>query len=170
MLLSAGRPSWEIRMLYDGECSLCMKEVNFLRARDAGRNKIDFVDIASPGYDPAANAGIGYATAMEKIHAIGADGRVITGVEVFRRLYEAVGLGWVYAVTKNDAVGRAADKLYDFWARYRTQITGREALGVILQRRAAEAAGRGDAGSLCGGEGDGAAACEVPQAEAARRS
>lgn len=45
-------------MLYDGECSLCMKEVNFLRKRDAGVGKIDFVDIAAPTYRPQDNAGI----------------------------------------------------------------------------------------------------------------
>lgn len=37
---------------------------------------------------------------MVRIHAILADGRVLTDVEVFRALYEAVGLGWVYAATK----------------------------------------------------------------------
>lgn len=38
--------------------------------------------------------------AMLKIHAIEADGTIITGVPVFRRLYQAVGLGWVYAITQ----------------------------------------------------------------------
>jgi predicted DCC family thiol-disulfide oxidoreductase YuxK len=44
-------------MLYDGECSLCMKEVNFLRKRDAAAGRIDFVDIAEPSYRPEENAG-----------------------------------------------------------------------------------------------------------------
>ncbi len=69
------------------------------------------------------------------------------------------GLGFVYAVTKNKAVEAAANAVYEVWAKYRTELTGREALGVILQRRAAEAAGRGDDGSLCG---DDATECEVP--------
>jgi predicted DCC family thiol-disulfide oxidoreductase YuxK len=166
-------------MLYDGACPLCMKEVDFLRRRDAGAGRIDFVDIADPGYSAAANAGISYeqargrrlgagpawrarpgggaggrrrgpgrasaeagaprawaqqahsptpapppwrAQAMEKIHAIERDGRVITGIEVFRRLYEAVGLGWVYSATKNKAVEAAANAVYDVWAKYRTQV------------------------------------------------
>lgn len=29
--------------------------------------------------------------------------------QVFRRLYEAVGLGWVYAITRLPLVGRLAD-------------------------------------------------------------
>lgn len=51
---------WDIRMLYDGDCPLCMREVNMLRRRDKEAGKIDFVDISSPQYDPAANANISY--------------------------------------------------------------------------------------------------------------
>ncbi len=38
--------------------------------------------------------------AMKKIHAITNEGRIVTGVEVFRLLYEEVGLGFVFAITK----------------------------------------------------------------------
>lgn len=154
---SSGRSSWDIRMLYDGDCPLCMREVNMLKNRDAGtppsaaatstachaaryslrtchvcepamaccaspgsqphtsasavpssctsqklrpglpvdgagKNKIDFVDISSPTYSAADNAGISYEQAMGRIHAILPDGKIVTDVEVFRRLYEAVGL------------------------------------------------------------------------------
>ena len=37
-----------------------MREVNMLRRRDAGMDKIAFVDIDAPDYDPAQNAGISY--------------------------------------------------------------------------------------------------------------
>lgn len=52
------KPSWDIRMLYDGDCPLCMREVDFLKSRDAGKGKIDFVDISGPSYSPADNQGI----------------------------------------------------------------------------------------------------------------
>lgn len=45
---------------------------------------------------------------MKKIHAITADGKVVVGVEVFRRLYEAIGLGYVYAITKCAGWGSAS--------------------------------------------------------------
>ena len=47
-------------MLYDGDCPLCMREVNMLRKRDKDQNKIGFVDISSPDYTPKDNAGISY--------------------------------------------------------------------------------------------------------------
>ncbi|GIL77144.1 hypothetical protein Vretimale_3177 [Volvox reticuliferus] len=138
---AAPRPSWDIRLLYDGDCPLCMKEVNFLRGRNQA-GKVLFVDIASPDYDPAQNAGVTFEQAMETIHGITADGRIYTGVEVFRLVYEAVGLGWVYAITKNPAVLALANKVYDVWAKYRTQLTGREALEVLLERRRLDLAGK----------------------------
>lgn len=139
---TANRPltkSWEIKMLYDGDCPLCMREVNFLRSRNAA-GKIEFVDIASPDFSPEDNQNISFEEAMGAIHAILPDGTVITNVEVFRRLYEAVGLGWLYAVTKVEPVGHLADAVYGVWAKYRMQITGREDLSVILEKRRGKAA------------------------------
>ena len=52
--------NWEIKMLYDGDCPLCMREVNMLKKRDKDQHKIGFVDISSPDYIPANNAGISY--------------------------------------------------------------------------------------------------------------
>lgn len=72
---------------------------------------------------------------MGKIHAILSDGTIVVGVEVFRRLYEAVGLGWVYAATRNPAIAAAANAAYDVWARFRLQLTGRPALGQVLLDR-----------------------------------
>jgi hypothetical protein len=73
-------PVWKIRMLYDGECPLCMKEVNFLQQRDAGAGAIDFVDIAASGYSPSQNAGLEYETVMGEIHALLPDGTIIVKV------------------------------------------------------------------------------------------
>jgi len=125
-------PKWEIRMLYDGGCPLCMREVDMLRQRDAGVGRIDFVDIDQEGYDPALNAGITFEQAMGSIHAITREGEVVTGMPVFRRLYEVVGLGWVYAVTRLPWVERAASAVYDVWARNRLAVTGRPPMEQIL--------------------------------------
>ena len=43
----------EIRVLYDGECPLCVREIRFLERRDGGRLRLEFEDIASPSFDPS---------------------------------------------------------------------------------------------------------------------
>lgn len=127
---------WRIKLLYDSECPLCLREVNFLRKRDAGRGLVAFVDIADDLYNPEDNGGVDYKTAMGRIHAVLPDGSVIKNVEVFRRVYEALGMGWIYAITKLPVIGFIADALYGIWADWRLKLTGRPNLATIESERA----------------------------------
>jgi predicted DCC family thiol-disulfide oxidoreductase YuxK len=130
-------PPWTIKLLYDGECPLCVREVNFLQRRDAGRGLVAFVDIARDDYTPADHGGIDFETAMGRIHAVLPDGTVIKNVAVFRRVYEVLGMGWMYAVTKVPIVGAIADWLYGIWADKRLALTGRTDLATIVRDRQA---------------------------------
>ncbi len=128
-------PSWRIKLLYDGQCPLCLREVNFLRKRDAGRGLVAFVDIADDRYNPSENGGVDFETAMGRIHAVLPNGTVIKNVEVFRQVYEVLGMGWIYAATKWSIVGPIVDKLYDIWADWRLALTGRPDLATIMADR-----------------------------------
>ena len=114
---------WQIKVLYDGDCPLCMREIRFLRARD-GAGRIAFEDIAAPDFDPAPY-GLDHATLMARIHGVLPDGRLIEGVEVFRRLYEQVGLGWLVAPTRWPLLRPLFDAAYRAFARNRLRLTGR---------------------------------------------
>ncbi len=127
--------SWQIELLYDGECPLCLREVNFLKRRDAGRGLVAFVDIAGDRYIPEAHGGVDFETAMGRIHAVLPDGTVIKNVEVFRRVYEILGMGWIYAVTKLPIIGSIVDWLYGIWADWRLAVTGRPDLATIVSDR-----------------------------------
>jgi predicted DCC family thiol-disulfide oxidoreductase YuxK len=128
-------PSWRIKLLYDGACPLCMREVKFLQRRDADRGLVAFVDIAADDYDPAAHGGVEFEAAMGRIHAVLPDGSVIQNVEVFRRIYETLGMGWVYAATRLPVIGAIADALYSLWADWRLALTGRSNLAIIVTKR-----------------------------------
>ncbi|NDJ18831.1 thiol-disulfide oxidoreductase DCC family protein [Myxacorys almedinensis] len=127
--------SWQIKLLYDGECPLCVREINFLRKRDAGRGLVAFVNIADDDYTAEANGGIDFETAMGRIHAILANGTVITNVEVFRRVYETLGMGWIYAATRLPVIGLIVDKLYVIWADWRLPMTRRPNLAIVVAQR-----------------------------------
>ncbi len=137
-------PGWQIELLYDGDCPLCVREVNFLRRKDAGRGIISFVDIAALDYDPQQHAGIDFETAMGVIHAVKSDGDVIRGVDVFRHVYDALGIGWIYAATKWPLIGPLVDKLYELWADRRLAVTGRPTLQEIVRDRQQAMDGCGD--------------------------
>jgi len=125
---------WKINVLYDSECPLCMHEIRWLSKRDKlGHAK--FTDIASPGYNPNENGNVDYKTGMRTMHGVLPDGRVLSGMPVFRVLYDAVGLGWVWSVTLLPGMGWIADRAYTVWASWRMKITGREELEVIFRKR-----------------------------------
>jgi predicted DCC family thiol-disulfide oxidoreductase YuxK len=127
--------TWKIKLLYDGACPLCVREVNFLKSKDGDRGLINFVDIAADDYDSADNAGIDFETAMGRIHAVLPNGEIVQNVEVFRRTYDILGIGWIYAITKIPIFGSLADILYGVWADYRLLLTGRGNLKTIVAKR-----------------------------------
>ncbi|MEM7772660.1 MAG: DUF393 domain-containing protein [Cyanobacteria bacterium P01_A01_bin.37] len=126
---------WKIKLLYDGDCPLCLREVNFLAKHDDGRGLVNFVDISDAGYSPDDNAGIDYETAMGRIHAIRSDGTIITNVEVFRQTYQVLGMGWIYAATKWPVIGPFVDWVYELWAERRLALTGRPSLESLIEAR-----------------------------------
>jgi predicted DCC family thiol-disulfide oxidoreductase YuxK len=127
--------NWAINLLYDGDCPLCVREVNFLRQKDRGRGLVKFTDIADNAYDPAENGGIDFETAMGRIHAVRADGTVVKNIEVFRQVYDVLGIGWIYAPTQWPIIGALVDWLYSLWADWRLALTGRPSLQTIVAER-----------------------------------
>jgi len=127
--------SWKINLLFDGDCPLCVREVNFLRKKDNGRGWVKFTDIADPAYAPEENGGVDFETAMGRIHAVMADGTVLKNVEVFRKVYTILGVGWIYAPTGWPMIGPIVDWLYGVWADWRLALTGRPSLKTILAER-----------------------------------
>jgi predicted DCC family thiol-disulfide oxidoreductase YuxK len=113
----------EIEAFYDGECPLCIREVKLLRRLDK-EGHIKFTDITAKDFD-AQRLGIDQSELMKQIHARLPDGRIVTGVEVFRRLYSAVGWTWPVALSRLPGVRQALDVAYRVFARNRRWLTGR---------------------------------------------
>ncbi|HEX4336327.1 MAG TPA: DUF393 domain-containing protein [Polyangiaceae bacterium] len=114
----------QVEVFFDGECPLCTREIALLRRLDANRERILFTDIAAPGFDPMPY-GVSQDDLMAKIHGRLPDGRLIEGVEVFRRLYDAVGFGLLVKVTRLPLVASLLDAAYRWFAKNRLHLTGR---------------------------------------------
>ena len=130
----------EIEVFYDGACPVCDWEMRSLARRDRAR-RVCFTDIAAPAFSPEA-AGIEGAALDQRIHARLATGEIIEGVEVFRRLYAAVGLGALVALTRLPGISRTLDIAYACFARHRKRLASLRAspLRRLHPRTAAAAA------------------------------
>jgi len=111
-----------------------MMEVEFLKKRDI-EGRIKFSDLSAPDYNPADHGNVKFADGMRKIRAVLPGGNVVTGVEVFRQTYKAIGFGWVFELTSVPLIGKAADAIYDLWAENRLRLTGRGDLADVLKER-----------------------------------
>ena len=114
---------WEIEVFFDGDCPLCVREIGMLRRKDRKR-KIRFTDISVPQFRPD-EVGKDLDTLMAEIHGRSPNGEWITGVEVFRQLYAAVGFSPLVALTRLPLVSHGLELGYRIFARNRLRLTGR---------------------------------------------
>jgi predicted DCC family thiol-disulfide oxidoreductase YuxK len=115
--------SWNIEAFFDGECPLCLKEVQLLRKLDR-KELIRWTDIAALGFD-AQVYGKTHDEFMAKMHGRLPDGTWVEGVEVFRQLYAAVGFGPLVSLSRLPGISHVADLGYQVFAKNRLRLTGR---------------------------------------------
>lgn len=121
--MQAQSPEFEIEMFYDGECPLCRRETNMLKRLDS-RQRIRFTDIASPEFSDDS-IGKSIDELMAEIHGRLPTGEWLTGVEVFRQLYSAVGFGPLVRLTRLPGIRHLLTIGYRLFARNRLRLTGR---------------------------------------------
>lgn len=114
---------WHVEVFYDGDCPLCLREIKLLRWMDR-RKRIRFSDIAKPSFR-ASDYGKTMQEFMDEIQGRLPDGSWIIGVEVFRRLYTAVGLRPLVALTRIPGISHGLDLGYRVFAKNRLRLTGR---------------------------------------------
>ena len=110
---------WRVKMLYDGACPVCSREVRYLKRRAERRGAaVTFEDISDPQFD-AQPYGVSQKQLHRRIHGQLADGTLIRDLEVFRRVYHELGLGWLLAWTRLPLVRHVANLGYTVFASMR---------------------------------------------------
>jgi len=118
---------YQIEVFYDGDCPLCIREINMLRNMDK-HHRIKFTDISSPEFNITC-VNLTMQMLMDRIHGRLPDGTLIEGVEVFRQLYSAVGFTWIVKLTRIPGISHLLDWGYRIFAKNRLKWTGRCADG-----------------------------------------
>ena len=74
----------DVTVWYDGDCPLCMREINLMRRLDK-RRAINFVEIQT-----AAACPVDLATLMKRFHAQERDQPVVSGAAAFAAMWRAI--------------------------------------------------------------------------------
>eukprot|EP00274_Cyanoptyche_gloeocystis_P000073 CAMPEP_0196656536 /NCGR_PEP_ID=MMETSP1086-20130531/17625_1 /TAXON_ID=77921 /ORGANISM="Cyanoptyche gloeocystis , Strain SAG4.97" /LENGTH=233 /DNA_ID=CAMNT_0041989313 /DNA_START=84 /DNA_END=785 /DNA_ORIENTATION=- len=121
----SGKITWHAKLLYDGDCPVCIRNVEMLQKLDR-QQRVDFVDIASPFYEPEEHGGVELEEAMERMTAVLSNGRIVQNMDAIRAIYRAMGLGWLVAPTGWPILRTAFDQLYDFVSSNRYTLLGQK--------------------------------------------
>ncbi|MCE5268557.1 MAG: DUF393 domain-containing protein [Planctomycetaceae bacterium] len=108
------------KLLYDGDCPFCRREVEWLKRRDRA-NRLDLENIAALGFDPR-RYGLTWPEVTGSLHGILPDGRVVRRLEAVRHAYEAVGLGWLIAPARLPVIRHVLDGMYRAFAKNRVRL------------------------------------------------
>ena len=110
----------EFEVFFDGQCPLCSREIAMLRRLDR-KKRIRFSDICAPDFD-CDQSGKSFDEMMAEIHGRLPDGTWVVGVEVFRRLYSAIGLRRLVAVSRWPLISQTLDIGYRVFAPLRLRF------------------------------------------------
>jgi len=117
-------PLYPLTVFYDGACPICAREMALMKHLDR-KQRLKFCDFSAPGYD-AGSTGLDPARLGAVIHAQWDDGMLITGVEVFRAIWQAVGLGMLAHLSRLPLIDPLLVRGYTWFARNRLWLTGRD--------------------------------------------
>ncbi len=110
----------QFKLLYDGQCPICRREVEWLKRRDRHGNLVP-EDISAPNFHAEAY-GLSQTEVMAVMHGVLPDGRIVRRVEAIREAYRVVGLGWMVAPLSWPIIGWLADRAYGIFARNRVAL------------------------------------------------
>ena len=110
-----------LTLYFDGNCPFCRAQMDKLRQWDkAGR--LAFVDITTPGFDPAP-LGADMAALNREVYSLHADGRILVGIDTMLAAYPLVGRRWRVLPLRIPLLRQASATLYRQFARHRYTIS-----------------------------------------------
>jgi predicted DCC family thiol-disulfide oxidoreductase YuxK len=122
-------PAPALTLYYDGQCPLCLAEIEFLQSRNH-RGQLGFVDVTQTGFE-AAGHNISCEAAMAQIHGRTADGQVLVGVPVFATAYKEANLPVLAWVLSRRWLMPVLQPAYVLFAKHRQAISKRIGPGVL---------------------------------------
>lgn len=108
----------QVLMFYDGGCPLCSREVSHYRRLDKAQ-RVGWIDITRD-YGTLEAFNVPYRSAMERLHVLSRDGRLLTGAYGFAAVWSE--LPYYHLLSKLLRIPGALallDKAYNGFARWR---------------------------------------------------
>lgn len=118
---AGGETMHKLTLFYDGDCPLCVREMQQLRRLDR-QHVLQLVDIQRPE-TAQLFAQIDLALASQVLLALTADGRLLRGLDSTHAAWSAIGLGYRTAWLRWPLIRPLADLAYRWFAANRYRVS-----------------------------------------------
>ena len=122
-LISLPAKPYPLTVYFDGKCPICRREIDLMKMLNR-KERLQFIDFSNSSYHPTDH-GLNQCDLGRVIHACWSDGILITGVDVFREMWEAIGLGFLARLSRRPLINTLLVKAYAWFAKNRLRLTGR---------------------------------------------
>jgi predicted DCC family thiol-disulfide oxidoreductase YuxK len=112
-----------IQLYFDGECGLCVRAINGLRALD-GENRLEFLDTAEPQNVERLRESSGKSPDIERsMWALSPDGGLHEGYDAFRVAFKSIRkLRWIEGAMKCPPLSLVGPAIYRYVASHRRSL------------------------------------------------
>lgn len=131
-LASTGVES-KTKVLYDGECPICQKEIAMVKFLNKRKQKLDLVDISKADFNPSDHGNFTQKELMDVFHVVGSDKQTYKGLAAMHKMYGDIGYGWTTTYLLWPGLNPIFNKVYMWFARNRLRWTKREGLKTNLR-------------------------------------
>jgi predicted DCC family thiol-disulfide oxidoreductase YuxK len=115
--------TYPLTVYFDGDCPICRREIDLMKMFNR-KDHLQFIDFSNSSYH-ATDHELNQCDLGRVIHARWSDGTIITGVDVFREMWEAIGLGFLARLSRRPLINTLLVKAYAWFAKNRLRLTGR---------------------------------------------
>lgn len=122
----------QLTVFFDGACPLCSREIAHYRRRDR-EGRLRLVDIAAPSFDAAAE-GVDGEQVKRSLHVRRPDGTLITGLDSFIAIWDALGLHTAARLARLPGVHLVLRAGYRVFAAVRPYLPRRRDAGCSNDR------------------------------------
>ena len=121
--LDAQVKPFPLTVYFDGECPICRREIDLMKIFNR-QGRLHFIDFSTSSYRQDEH-GLSTCDLGRVIHARWANGVIITGVDVFREMWDAIGLGFLARLSRRPTINTLLVKAYHWFAKHRLWLTGK---------------------------------------------
>lgn len=111
------KSSQKLRILYDGGCHLCHREIEHYRQVDTNK-KLELIDITNSGFQ-AEKWGLDDKTVRKYFHVVDENDQLFVGVDAFAQIWQRLDYKWLHSMAHTQPLRSLMKASYLLFAEIR---------------------------------------------------